>query len=117
MVCVVLMFEASTPFLKLREALILADATSGALFAVNNVLFSGSFFLARIVFGFVQFARWLAAVEALLAAGAAHSVPLVRMYEVCAGFLTLLNAWWMIVIVRGALASAKPGYSPRAKDL
>ena len=110
---VVLLFEASTPFLKLREVLLASDAAAGPLFAANNLAFSGAFFASRIVFGYARGYAFAVQSEALLAAGGAHSPALVRMYEVLAAGLTALNTFWMWRIVKGAIAN-EGATTPRA---
>ena len=100
---VTLLFESSTIFLKTREVLLLCDAADSTFFAANNWAFLLSFFFSRIVNGTFEGARWLVAVEALVAGGRAHSVPVVRMYEVLCSGLTLLNFYWFYTIIVGAL--------------
>jgi hypothetical protein len=112
MAAVVLMFEASTPFLKLRETLLSMDAAHGALFDYNNIAFSASFFAARILYGYPQGYYFALSSQAFIASGRAHSVAIIRVYQVLCSGLTILNALWMWRIVRGAIRNE--GVSPRA---
>ena len=109
---VVLLFEASTPFLKVRELLIAADATGGRLFAVTNAAFALLFFAARIVLGNIEAVRFYVSVEGLIASGKAHSVILVRFYEVCSFALLVLNLVWFAKIAGNALAVARKTKAP-----
>ena len=112
MSAVVLLFEASTPFLKLREALLGMDETEGFLFKINNLAFSLTFFIVRIVFGYYKCFWFFIQINALVANGLAHSIPIARMYQVLAGGLTILNTIWMWRIIKGAIRNE--GASPRS---
>lgn len=107
MACVTLLFELSTPFLKIRELMIASDATGGSnalLFNVVNWGFALFFFLSRIVSGYYYVIVWWFAIERLIASGGIHSVPIARMYQVFCVLLTGLNTFWFYVIVKNAFA-------------
>ena len=53
-----LFFEASTPFLHIRQGLIQSGNGSGLLFQMTQMLFAVLFFLVRIVFGYYECGRW-----------------------------------------------------------
>ena len=111
MAAVVLLFEASTPFLKLREALLSADMAEGVLFKLNNLVFSLSFFLVRIVFGYWRGVHFWIQIETQIHNGLIQNVPIARLYECLSGGLTILNTIWMLRIVKGAVRNE--GLSPR----
>lgn len=114
MACVTLLFELSTPFLKIRELMIASDATSGAfasLFSVVNWCFALFFFLSRIVSGYYHIVMWWLTIERLIASGGIHSVPIARMYQVFCVLLTGLNTFWFYVILKNA-SSRTPKEKP-----
>jgi hypothetical protein len=94
---VTLLFEASTPFLHVRKALIQAGGGSGRAFAVIQALFAATFVATRIVFGYWKCwapGEWFSQMNALVEAGGAHSVAVVRLYQVNCFVLSALNGFW-----------------------
>ena len=96
MALVTLLFEASTPFLHARRALIDMDLTDNAWFFFANHGFSATFFLARIAHGLWACGLWWLQVEAARASGAlaAERAPMVRMYQALCLLLSGLNVFW-----------------------
>lgn len=90
----VLLFEASTPFLHLRKALIQAGAGSGLLFLAVNFAFSATFIAFRLVLVAPELAAFMRRMLALLEPGGGARSPdaVVAMLTMACG-LTLLNAW------------------------
>jgi uncharacterized protein YjeT (DUF2065 family) len=112
MALVTLLFEASTPFLHARDALLKAGLHESPLFAAANWCFLLSFAASRVLFGlYAIFApgQWWSAMEALVARGDARlrGVSVVRVYQVCAVLLSALNLVWMARILASALRSRK----------
>ena len=107
MALVTLLFEASTPFLHARAALLAAGLDSSPLFAAANWCFMLSFAASRVLFGlYAIFApgQWWSLMEALVARGDARlrGVAVVRTYQVCAVLLSALNLLWMWRILSSA---------------
>lgn len=102
MALVTLLFEASTPLMHARQVAIKAGASERTVTAVS-LAFMVVFLAARIVNGYSACWRWWWQVEALIASGKAHSVPLVRMYQVLCLGLSGLNGWWAALMLKAAL--------------
>jgi hypothetical protein len=118
MALVTLLFEASTPFLHARAALLAAGLDSSPLFAAANWCFMLSFAASRVLFGlYAIFApgQWWSLMEELVASGDARlrGVAVVRTYQVCAVLLSALNLLWMWRILTSACKQrgAKKGKS------
>lgn len=104
---VCLLFEASTPFMHARLSLIAADAAKGPLFSVVQLLFAATFFATRIAYGYWRCLLWWISVERLLAAGAIHSVPMLRVYQAACIFLCGLNGFWFSKMLAMAFGGGK----------
>lgn len=109
MAMVVLLFEASTPFLHARAALIDSGRASGAVFALVQGAFAATFIAVRIVVGWSVAWWWWWAVEALLARGAVHDVAIVRAYQAMCLVLSGLNGWWASAILAAACGGGRKG--------
>jgi hypothetical protein len=108
---VTLLFEASTPFYHLRAALLAAGRGQSTAFFCVQVCFASSFFATRILFGlYSMFApgQWWWRMQALLGEKVLHSAAVVRGYQACCVLLSLLNCFWMVRIVSGALKKRSP---------
>jgi hypothetical protein len=107
---VCLLFEASTPFLHIRAALIQSRSATGTGFAIVQALFGITFFLTRIVFGYWKCwgpGQWNDQMQGLVASGTAHSVQVVRMFQVSCAILSCMNAYWIYGIVGAAFRGEK----------
>ena len=96
---VVLLFEASTPLLHARAALINSGRGAGAAFLAVQAAFVAVFITVRVLVGWSACWAWWWAAEALVARGAAHDVPIVRMYQAVCLLLCTLNGWWAMAMV------------------
>lgn len=111
MAYVALLFEASTPLLHARRMLIMAGATEGALYHVTQAAFAAVFFAVRIAFGWVSCAFWFARMtrEIAPAGGGVHpQAPLMLLFVVLCGGLSLLNGVWMREMLVMAFGGSKP---------
>lgn len=80
---IVLLFEASTPFLHIRKYMIYANKTDGAAFKVVELLFALLFFLCRIVMGLsLHSTMWLRQLLDLIRAGTTHSNAICYLFFV-----------------------------------
>lgn len=114
MAAVTLLFEASTPFLHARRAMIQAQSASGPLFQAVQLAFAASFFLARIGVGYWKCGVWWLQTNAVVASGGAHNPAIFRMYQALCLFLCGLNGWWGVQILAQAGGS---GASPVARGV
>lgn len=103
-----MLFEASTPFLHLRTAMIQADAARGPLFLAVQWLFGGFFLASRIIMGYIKAYEFFGTMEAAVAARQVHSVGLVRLCEVLSFLLCGLNAYWLYLMIRRAVSPSAP---------
>jgi hypothetical protein len=110
MAYVALLFEASTPLLHARRMLIMAGATEGRLYSATQAAFAAVFFAVRIAFGWVSCAVWFARMAREIApGGVAHpQAPLMLLYAVLCGGLSLLNGVWMREMLVVAFGGGKP---------
>lgn len=105
----VLLFEASTPLLHLRKALIQAGRGSGVLFFLVNLAFSGVFIAFRLVLILAELAAWANRMRALLDSGRARSPEAtIAMLGMAAG-LTCLNGYWAALIIKSWVLGALQG--------
>lgn len=116
MCLVVLLFESSTPFLHLRKFLIQTQRGDGLAYTVVSVLFALFFFVSRIAVGLPASYAWWKRMLALLASGDAHNEVVVYLYLACNLLLCGLNLWWMLQIVRLALASTNVQHGKHRKE-
>jgi hypothetical protein len=110
MALVTLLFEASTPFLHIRAALIQAHAAKGPVFTAVQLLFALIFFSTRIVFGYWKCwgpGQWSDQMNGLADKGSLHSVQVARMYQVSCAILSMMNAYWIYGIVSAAFRGEK----------
>ena len=112
---VVLLFEASTPFLHARKFMLQARLTDGAWatpFMLVQVAFAGGFFLSRIMVGYTLVGLWAADLWAGLQAGTLHNPAVARLYLAMAVALSSLNAFWFSQIARAAMRRGSDGTRP-----
>jgi hypothetical protein len=135
MAAITLLYEASTPFLHVRSAMIQAGTTDGPIFQALQLSFAASFFIARIVVGYWKCYQWWWQVEAYISAvssgvATGMSVPVgvgslstvistvpsvLRMYQALCLFLSALNGYWFLQIAQRAF-SAAPAKSKAKKS-
>lgn len=99
-----LLFEASTPFLHLRTAMIQADAAKGPAFDFVQAAFFLLFLGVRIGMGYPRTYAMLTTVNALIADGSAHSIPMARTFQGLSVFLCALNAYWFYLMLARLLS-------------
>lgn len=110
---IVLLFEASTPFLHIRKYMIYANKTGGPAFKVVELLFALLFFLCRIVMGLsLHSTMWLRQLLDLIRSNTAHSNAICYLFFVNCLLLSGLNIYWFSVMVRNA-ACPKPERKPQ----
>lgn len=99
-------FEASTIPLHARRLMIMAGRTDGPAFAAVQMAFAGVFFICRVALAWPPSYAWaLRAMEELRAPSSSTPKPVVVMFMILCGGLSLLNAYWMAEIVGVALRS------------
>lgn len=80
---IVLLFEASTPFLHIRKYMIYANKTDGPAFKVVELLFALLFFLCRIVMGLsLHSTMWLRQLLDMIRSNTAHSNAICYLFFV-----------------------------------
>lgn len=111
MTMIVLLFEASTPFLHARLSMIQGQMTEGKwapLFNVIQASFVLSFFASRIAMGYPMTLQWAAGVYHLAATGKAHCPEVIYTLLAFALFLSGLNGYWFLLMVKSALGLGRP---------
>lgn len=98
-----LLFEASTPFLNLRNMLLLLGQTKHHLLPLSSNLFALVFFVVRILGGFTVSAGFWNAVLTLLRNEQAHSRLICYFFLLSNLALNGLNVFWFVQIVRSVM--------------
>lgn len=109
---VVLLFEASTPFLHARKFMLQAGYTTGAWatpFMVVQASFAVAFFVSRILVGYVLVGAWALDLVAGLQAGTLHNPSVVKLYLGMSTALCALNGFWFFQIAQAAVRGSTPG--------
>jgi hypothetical protein len=104
--CFCLLFELSTPALKLSRFTELVDPSCTVLIARCRLAFAIIFPVVRIFLGVPVSILWQLDMVKLLGEDRCHSAPVVIGYMVLNVFLNALNLFWFLKIVKGAM---KPG--------
>lgn len=109
MACICLLFEASTPFLHVRKAMLSFGwaKTHPAAFKASSLAFAGVFFLSRIVVGLGASAVWWGNMLQRLQTGEHHSLSIMVLFLVANTLLNGLNVMWFAQMMQAAFNSSK----------
>jgi hypothetical protein len=111
-----LLYELSTPFLNVRQGLVLLGRKSSPVLPIAEKLFGYSFLIIRLAMGLPLSYMALRDARALYQSGRQHSTAVMAYFVVANLGLNGLNLFWSYMLIRKRLKQRRGGHDDKKEQ-